>query len=67
MLVLGFHWSGADPCIYILNNKDGKIIVTLYMDDFYMISIHKLLDWFKSKFVKWFCWTSIQPSLELCG
>jgi hypothetical protein len=54
MLVLGFHQSGADPCIYILNSKDRKLIVTLYVDDFYMVGIRKLLDWFKNKFVKWF-------------
>jgi hypothetical protein len=54
MLVLGFRRSGADLCVYILNNKDGKLIVALYVNDFYMVGIRKLLDWFKSKFVKWF-------------
>jgi hypothetical protein len=43
------------------------LIVALYVDDFYMVGIRKLLDWFKSKFVKWFAikWGKVEHVLGI--
>lgn len=45
-----FSQSNADPCIYFRENKDGKIMIALYVDDGLVLATDKkLLDYILKK------------------
>jgi len=49
MKISKFSQSTADPCLFILHEKDEMVVVALYVDDLVITGNEKLIKWTKSK------------------